>query len=295
MPRHGRDGHGLAVRVRGASAYSSQPVFSPSADGGRVGSQPRGKAGCSSPWVYGPGPPLLLYRLPGRLQPRRIAGSHCPRKAEGPPPETMAVHDVWEAWGIPRQAGKEEHRVLELDVLGCRVSGELGRLVLPRSVVAELMSFSAWFTAPGPRRQMEGQMFGGRWARAFQTRRELSCIFHMFWTWLTASSEGSRRKKLTSEVREEIRIAVYLLPLCVMDLRAHISPLVVASDASESGMGVCRTSSLTSSGLQAVMSRRAAQPRHRLEVGLIEVFAGIGGLRAAFEACGVHPKGALRE
>ena len=211
------------------------------------------------------------------------------------PPETMAVHDVWEAWGIPRQAGKEEHRVLELDVLGCRVSGELGRLVLPRSVVAELMSFSAWFTAPGPRRQMEAQIVGGRWARAFQTRRELSCIFHNVWTWLTASSEGSRRKKLTSEVREEIRIAVYLLPLCVMDLRAHISPLVVASDASESGMGVCRTSSLTSSGLQAVMSRRAAQPRHRLEVGLIEVFAGIGGLRAAFEACGVHPKGALRE
>ncbi|CAK0801859.1 unnamed protein product [Prorocentrum cordatum] len=206
------------------------------------------------------------------------------------PDETAAVHEMWDAWGIPRQTGKEEHRALELDVLGCRLSGELGRLVLPRSTVAELMSLSAWFTAPGPRTQLEAQIFGGRWARAFQTRRELSCVFHEFWAWLTSQPSGKRRKELTPEVRDEIRTAVYLLPLCLMDLRAHVSPLVVASDASESGMGVCRTSSLTPLGLEALAVRLAAQPRHQMEVGLIEVRAGIGGLRAALAACGVHPE-----
>ena len=75
----------------------------------------------------------------------------------------------------------------------------------------------------------------------------------------------------------------------VVDLRVRVSPLVVASDASESGMGVCRTSSLEADGRRALAAYEAGAPPPADGFGLIEVFAGIGGLRRAVEIVGVRP------
>ena len=69
---------------------------------------------------------------------------------------------------------------------------------------------------------------------------------------------------------------------------ARLSPLVMASDASESGKGVCRTSTLTPRSCQTSQTWRS----HQCRVGLIEISAKVGGLREALQRCGV-PKGIL--
>ena len=72
--------------------------------------------------------------------------------------------------------------------------------------------------------------------------------------------------------------------LGMSDLRAKISPLVVAS---ESGLGLSRTSSVTTQGQVALQELRQASPGSSESVGLIEIFAGLGGLRRAVEHCDV--------
>ena len=91
------------------------------------------------------------------------------------------------------------------------------------------------------------------------------------------------------EVQLEGWLAVILLPFCVADLRSRVSPMLVASDASEIGMGVCRTSTISPEGLHALHTLVNARPVHSSKVGLIEMFAGIGGLRQGLANIGIRP------
>ena len=65
--------------------------------------------------------------------------------------------------------------------------------------------------------------------------------------------------------------------------------MVIASDASESGMGVCRTATLTQLGHQALQDRMAPPVYAGDAVVLVEVFSGIGGFRQALRHLNVLP------
>ena len=93
------------------------------------------------------------------------------------PKGTAAVHAAWANWGIPRQLGKEDMKQDDLDVLGARALGTLGRISIPRTVGGRLIALSSWFCQYEPRTIVQAQAVGGRWVRAFQFRRELSSIF----------------------------------------------------------------------------------------------------------------------
>ena len=79
---------------------------------------------------------------------------------------------------------------------------------------------------------------------------------------------------------------LFCLCLCVWPICAP-SPLVVVSYASEWGLGLSRTSSLTAQGPVALQELQQGTPRCSGSVGLVELFAGLGGLRRAMEQCGV--------
>ena len=89
---------------------------------------------------------------------------------------------------------------------------------------------------------------------------------------------------------DDVLLAILSLPVCVSDLRAKVSPLVVATDASEWGPAVSRTSSLTAQGRVALQELQKAIPSCSGSVGLVELFAGVGGLRRALEHCDVFPR-----
>ncbi len=66
--------------------------------------------------------------------------------------------------------------------------------------------------------------------------------------------------------------------------------MVTASDASESGGGVCFSTGLTSQGRQRLAEmERERRHKDRGRVGLMESFRGISGGRRAFEVLGVKP------
>ena len=75
----------------------------------------------------------------------------------------------------------------------------------------------------------------------------------------------------------------------LFDLRLRTSPLVVASDASATGLGVCRTSSLEPKGLLALAALQEGHNFRGEEIGLIEVGTTPGGVRQAFARLKVKP------
>ena len=185
------------------------------------------------------------------------------------PKATAAFHAAWANWGIPRT------RQDEIDVLGA--SGTLGRMSLPRTFVGQLIASSSWFCQDEPRTIVQGQLVGGRWVRAFQFRRELSSI--------GTGSTGmrARRRLLPDSMTDDVLLAISSVPVCVSDLRAKNSPLVVATDASEWELGSSRASTSTAEGRVALQELRQATPSCSGSVGLLELFTGVGGLRRAME------------
>ena len=124
----------------------------------------------------------------------------------------------------------------------------------PRSVVSRLVGLTAWFARYRTQRRQTAEIIGGRWVRCFQFRKEVSSLFFHYWEWLHSQGTVSRGKAITvpREVLEDLFLALCHLPLMLFDLRLRTSPLVMASDASSTGFGVCRTSSLEPSGLLAL-------------------------------------------
>ena len=97
-------------------------------------------------------------------------------KRELVPNVTAAVHaalrPTGESHGYSRRLwAKKLYKQEEIDVLEARVSGILGRISIPRTVVGQLIAF---LVVVLPERAtltvVQGQIVGGQWVRAFQFR-----------------------------------------------------------------------------------------------------------------------------
>ena len=135
------------------------------------------------------------------------------------------------------------------------------------------------------------KILGGRWVLCFQFRKEVSSLFVHYWDWLHSQGSVSRGRAIIvlRGVLEDLLLALCYQPLMLFDLRLRTSPLVVASDASATGIGVCRTSSLEPKGLLALAALQEGLNFHGEEIGLIEVGTTPGGVRQAFARLTVKP------
>ena len=87
----------------------------------------------------------------------------------------------------------------------------------------------------------------------------------------------------------ELTLAIMNLPFVQMDLRRRPAEIVLCSDASEYGGGVCVSKCLSDDGV-ALLSRFALQSQSgpRSAWGLIEFFGGISGGRRACDMAGLE-------
>ena len=204
-------------------------------------------------------PAGFLHSLPRRLQPGRARAHFGAASAAELPSETAAVDAAWTNWGIPRQLGKKVVKANEIEVLGARVAG-------PRAVAGKLIALSSWFCQEEPRTRVQAQIVGERWVRAFQFRREFSSTLENLWKWIRPEKMRPCRRFLPESMIDDVLLAVLSLLVCVADLRAKISPLVVHSDALEWRQGLSRTSSFTAQGqvaLQEVQQATHPNPAER--------------------------------
>ena len=99
-------------------------------------------------------------------------------------------------------------------------------------------------------------------------RRGLMSLFRA--VWLDMSSFPFHGVSPASQ--QELLVTQCALPFCVIDFRLPSSALVTASDASESGCGVCRSRQLTVEGRTALAEFDRPLVSHPLRTGLVAFF-----------------------
>ncbi len=91
-------------------------------------------------------------------------------------------------------------------------------------------------------------------------------------------------------IGEEITLSLAVLPLLGQDMRQVLSTLVTASDASETGGGVCAARKISDMGRDRIgVGVRSALGSRCNGLCLMESFGGMSGARRALEILGVTP------
>ena len=125
----------------------------------------------------------------------------------------------------------------------------------------------------------------GRWVRQLCLRRAGFVSFEFVWVWMSRQTVPS---PLPTRVRAELLSAICLLPLLFCDLRCTISGKVSATDASNSGGGVCKTTGLTAEGRAFLLDAAASRdPQSACEAVLLGPFDGISAMRVAWANFGL--------
>jgi len=199
-----------------------------------------------------------------------------------------AMRKAYGEWQAVLSEGKAQTRVLEVKRLGAWVSGIAGRIGPPGERCGVLAGFTLFVRAQTTSSRKELQVAAGHWTNCFQYRKEASCIFNRLWRVMVRWGRQERRR-LPSIVKRELPEALVCLPLLHMDLRAMPSDVTTASDACETGGGVCAGAALTQkgrSGLEQMLRQPVAVGRDC--VGLITVGDELGGFRRALDLLSVE-------
>ena len=196
-----------------------------------------------------------------------------------------AVRAAYGRHEVLRNQEKEVVKQQVVDRLGARLDGAFGAASTPPLFDLRLVGLTLWALRQERVPQKALQILPGRWVRNIQFRREASAGFKGLWRQLRVEA----RQTLSLDTREELLQALALLPFLLTDFRLVVIPLVTARDASESGFGIPRPSSLSARGQVALVELQgAAAPMATNKVGLVEVCGGIGGARRALELLGVE-------
>ena len=197
-----------------------------------------------------------------------------------------AIQAGYQVWGVPRAPDKSSYGMLG-KTLGAVVEGLRGRAWPGSDKIKDLISLS-WhlLMKPVPTRKACA-MLAGRWIFAFQFRRQVMTTLSDIWRVISGEVVPQNRGL---RLLPELLCSLALLPLIAVDFRRESSPLVTASDASETGAGVCFSRTLSGAGKARLgLAARGVGAGRVCPLVLIESFGGISGARRALELLGVTP------
>ena len=193
--------------------------------------------------------------------------------------------------GIPLNEKKSVKQAVEAEMQGADLDGSEG-FARPRG--EKLGKYCSAAVSLVRRRrcsQKEIQVVGGGLVYFCMFRRPLMSSLNSIWRFIQSFEEaGPRVRDIPSSVLSELLMFLGLLPLAHLDLRAPLSGLVTASDASLLGGGVCCSEKVTTLGKKVAESSFRGQGPEVPEKGIVCVglFDGIGALRVALEALGAN-------
>ena len=169
------------------------------------------------------------------------------KQTEGKAPEEqLAIRAAYTHWGIPFSKEKARQRAAKAEKLGAVLDGDCGQLRGSTKRALDSISLGAALCQKEYPLKKAMQVFAGKEVHTLQFRRPLFCIFDELWKEI--GREGGHCR-MTSKVVSEVLMSSCLQPMKFSDLRAELSEVVTASDASESGGGMVYANRLSSKGL----------------------------------------------
>ena len=220
------------------------------------------------------------------------------KELEGKEPELQErLKKAYQWWGIPTNEGKSLKRQAVAERLGAVLDGKAGVLRASALRKLQISSLGAWIRSQRAVSRKALQIYCGKLVHILQFRR---CLFAYLETVFTAIAQGGPSINVTEELRQEMIAVEMVLPMAQYNLRAKVDTVVTASDACESGGGICVASRLSREGkaevermLEGEKLEREPIPDPTMlnpkeKVIVIDLFSGIGGLTNALEKAGVQ-------
>lgn len=151
---------------------------------------------------------------------------------------------AYAAQGVDISMKKAHNREPCVLRMGAEIDGIAGLLSAPRSKMREAIGFVLWLLSQHQPKVKGSLMVLGRLVRCFEFRRPLMSLLRNCWPKVTPTA----RRPLSAETVRALVRASIMLPMAVADLRLPVDGLVTSSDVSESGGGLCASTSLTDEG-----------------------------------------------
>ena len=213
------------------------------------------------------------------------------------PAEQAQLRKAYEWWGIPTNPSKALERQRKAERLGAVIDGRLGVLRTSTLRSLQVCSLGAWIRGQSHVARKALQVYAGKLVHILQFRR---CMFSYLDEVFGCIAHGPPEVPVTEKLRSEMILLEMAIPMAMFNLKAAIDPIVTASDACESGGGICVASRLSRAGKEEVemMLDGKAMEREKPEdptalskeekVLVIDLFSGIGGLTMALQKAGCH-------
>ena len=211
-----------------------------------------------------------------------VLGDRCHQLAE----------ELWDKAGVVSSEKKKRRVEREIEELGAEIDGENGFIGGSALRMLKVAQLTIHLMSKPYLNRKHIQILAGRWVFLMQFRRPSMSVFNAVWSFI---GEKLKEKKQTIEqVRQELTIAVLLLPLMVTNLRGEIAPSVGASDASSTGGAVSIARSITTEGRDFVGASRVTEPTLvSAPILVISLFNGIGGCFRCYDIIGIRPRGRI--
>ena len=207
----------------------------------------------------------------------------------------LLLRSHYEASRVPRGLEKAIEGETVVKHLGYVYDGDLALARLATGRCLELCSIGFALLEGVTERLLHFQVFAGKAAHGLQLRRPLWSTLSEYWRAFESPWLEWKPRRLSNRARSEVLALLSLLPLCESSFGGGVDPLVTASDASEGGLGVSRSTRLSDVGREFVQELFASSqlPSSGLPhvkddlrypvIFLISLFDGIGGIRRAAE------------
>ena len=200
------------------------------------------------------------------------------------------LEDVWGKEGVLSSAKKRVSGASQVQELGAAVDGKKGTLGASAERILKLLQLT--FVVIGQRRLKRKwvQVLAGRWVHVFSFRRAGMVVFDKVWKFISADYVLG---ELENKVRSEFLAAVSIALLLHSNLRAGLSSITSASDASMGGGAVGMSSELTLSGAEFAEADKDQKDVVHAPIMVLSLFDGIGCTFRCYDLCGVVPEVAV--
>ena len=195
---------------------------------------------------------------------------------------------AWEKEGVLSSEKKKVVNSKRADELGAMVDGEEGVLGPSQERLLRLIQSTLVVISQKKLRKKWVQVISGRWVHVLSFRRPGMSFLDEVWKYV--SSHGTS-VQVEAKVRSELWSCCCGCLLFHTDLRAQVSKITTASDASSSGGAVGKSEKLTVSGQEFAQGGLSdMEGVVKVPIMVLSLFNGVGCAFRCYDLCGVAPR-----
>lgn len=212
--------------------------------------------------------------------------------------------NTWQQWAreaylshkTPRHPKKAADRVSSGESQGCVVDGNQGVIAPKPDKLVRVLSL-VWESLKCTRLSSRDlQVIMGNLIYIAGFRRPLMACYQSVWSFITSGVPVDNPlhpsvffpRVYPDSVRSELWLGLVTLPLALIDLRAPLNLTVTASDASETGGGICASSTLTQWGEKYIAELQGQSTNIQEGLLVVSCFDGIGTVHYVLSLLGIR-------